>query len=429
MEHREPWIIYANFLSEVAVDLASHEVLEQWAAQAPRKIWLARPGDVLVSPVPLSLDFRRYAGELLGMPYDSVAVVTVPATPGVPMAEAVRRAGLMDELRALIAERAGAGLLPTALDVSSVALAAELEVPVVPYGPGAVGTGALDVTSRLNTKSGFRAAARDLGMRLPSGQVCRRDRLTRTVAELLARHERVVVKPDRSAGGHGVRFVSRAEHAAASWERDWPAGLVGVNGDWVVEQCLDVARSVSVQLEACPGSPRPMFSGEMRTCGGSFNGYVSPLADLPQDCANELGQWGLALGRHLAGQGYAGPYGLDAVLASDGRLYATESNVRRTATTTPHAMVGRLCRAAGLSSPAWLIANRRSRAAYGFADAVKLVRAAGLDWNTARKEGVVLYADVPADGVSWRYAVIGADHRRTADIEARLARVMELLLP
>lgn len=427
MEHREPWIIYANFLSEVAVDLASHEVLEQWAAQAPRKIWLARPGDVLVSPVPLSRDFRRYAGELLGVPYDSVAVVTVPATPGVPMAEAVRRAGLMDELRALIAGREGAGLLPTALDVPSVALAAELEVPVVPYGPGGVGTSALDVTSRLNTKSGFRAVARDLGMRLPPGQVCRRDRLTRTVAELLARHERVVVKPDRSAGGHGVRFVSRTQHAEASWERDWPAGLVGVDGDWVVEQCLDVARSVSVQLEACPGGPRPMFSGEMRTSGGSFTGYVSPVEDMAEDSAKELEQWGLALGRYLARQGYAGPYGLDAVLASGGRLYATESNVRRTATTTPHAMAGRLGRAAGLSSPAWLIANGQSRAAYGFADAVRLLRAAGLDWNPARAEGAILYADAPADGVSWRYAVIGADPARTAEIEARLARELELL--
>jgi len=354
-------------------------------------------------------------------------VVTVPATPGVPMAEAVRRAGLMDELRALIAGREGARLLPTALDVPSVALAAELEVPVVPYGPGGVGTSALDVTSRLNTKSGFRAVARDLGMRLPPGQVCRRDRLTRTVAELLARHERVVVKPDRSAGGHGVRFVSRIEHADASWERDWPACLVGVDGDWVVEQCLDVARSVSVQLEACRSRPRPMFSGEMRTSGGSFTGYVSPLQDMAEDTAKELEQWGLALGRYLARQGYVGPYGLDAVLAWDGRLYATESNVRRTATTTPHVMVGRLGRAAGLSSPAWLIANGRSRAAYGFADAVKLLRAAGLDWSPAHREGVILYADAPADGVSWRYAVIGADPARTAEIEARLTREMELL--
>ncbi|HZX39785.1 MAG TPA: peptide ligase PGM1-related protein, partial [Streptomyces sp.] len=208
---------------------------------------------------------------------------------------------------------------------------------------------------------------------------------------------------------------------------DWPAGLVGVDGDWVVEQCLDVARSVSVQLEACPGGPRPMFSGEMRTSGGSFTGYVSPVEDMAEDSAKELEQWGLALGRYLARQGYAGPYGLDAVLASGGRLYATESNVRRTATTTPHAMAGRLGRAAGLSSPAWLIANGQSRAAYGFADAVRLLRAAGLDWNPARAEGAILYADAPADGVSWRYAVIGADPARTAEIEARLARELELL--
>lgn len=100
MEHRRaPLIVYANFFSDVAVDLAAHGGLARWAEQAPRKIWLMRQGDVLVTPVALSPGFLRYACWLLGLPNGSVTVVTVPPIPGLPMAEAVHRSGLTDRLR------------------------------------------------------------------------------------------------------------------------------------------------------------------------------------------------------------------------------------------------------------------------------------------------------------------------------------------
>ncbi|WP_455355737.1 preATP grasp domain-containing protein [Streptomyces sp. SYSU K217416] len=426
VEQEAPLIVYANFMSEVAVDLSAHGVLGQWAAQAPRKVWLARAGDVLVTPVPLGAEFRAYAGELLDVPPAAVTVVTVPSLPGASMADAVRRAGLVGELRDLVARREGARLLPTALDRSAVALAAELGAPVAPYGPGGPDESALEVTSRLNTKAGFRAVAGELGMRLPPGRVCRRDRLARTAGELLEVYPRVVVKPDRSAGGHGLWFGSRTRSADAPWERDGFGEFAAADEAWVVEECLDVDRSVSIQLETGPEGPRSLFSGEMRTTDGSFTGYVSPLRGVAGETVAELERWGLALGRHLYGRGYAGPYGVDAVLTSDGTLFATESNVRRTATTTPEAMVGRLGRAAGLTSPAWLIGKRLSSAAVGFADVEKLLRSTGLGWDPGRGEGVVLYADAPADGRSWRYAVIAAEPARTAELEAQLAQAMRL---
>ncbi|WP_181382838.1 hypothetical protein [Streptomyces sp. CG 926] len=41
------------------------------------------------------------------------------------------------------------------------------------------------------------------------------------------------------------------------------------------------------------------------------------------------------LGRHLVDHGYSGPFGLDGLVDADGIAYASESNIRRTATTTP----------------------------------------------------------------------------------------------
>ncbi|HET6357407.1 peptide ligase PGM1-related protein [Streptomyces sp.] len=416
-QYRSPLIVYANFHSDMAVEVTAHDVLSRWAEQAPRKIWLMRPGDVLVTPVSLSTAFRGYAAELLRVPADSVTVVTVPPVRGVPMAEAVRRARLMDTLHSLTAERPGIQLLPVALDTSAVDFAARLGVPVAPYGPKGPKASALEAAYRLNTKNGFRAVAGELGIRLAPGEVCGGTNLSRTVRAMLARYERVAVKPDRSAGGYGLSFVSRTDPVPTPGERAGP---------WVVEQCLDAVRAVSVQMEAFPAGPRLLFSGEMRTTTGSFVGYVSPLEDRAGTFADELEHWGSALGRHLAAHGYVGPYGIDAVLASDGRLYATESNVRRTATITPWVMVDRLNRTGKLSDPAWLLGRGRSRAQHGFADAVGLLRAEELAWESSRGEGVVLYADAPADRRSWRYAVIGANRPRVTELEAALRNAMKL---
>ncbi|MFC9635363.1 hypothetical protein ACFTY8_40495 [Streptomyces mirabilis] len=125
-------IFFANFLSDLAVDLDQGEVLAEWAQQAPRKAWLLRPGDVLVSPVPLGRQFLEYVTGLTGVPSESVTVIAVPPAGAVPLAQAVRQDGLTDRLRALAGEP-GAVMLPTALDESAIGFARELGLTVHPY--------------------------------------------------------------------------------------------------------------------------------------------------------------------------------------------------------------------------------------------------------------------------------------------------------
>lgn len=116
-----------------------------------------------------------------------------------------------------------------------------------------------------------------------------------------------------------------------------------------MKQCPDVAESVSIQPEVSAFGTRAVFSGAMRTVRGSFTGYASPLAPSSSRVADEPEEWGTALGRHPAGHGYAGPFGLDAVVDTADVTYASERSIRRTAATTPHAMVTRLT--AGSAAP------------------------------------------------------------------------------
>ncbi|MFF0437432.1 peptide ligase PGM1-related protein [Streptomyces sp. NPDC004327] len=421
MTETVPMVVFANFLSDLAVDLDEGQILTTWAQQAPRKAWLLRPGDVFVTPVPLSREFLRYVYDLAGVPPESVAVVEVPPAGAVPLARAVREAGLVEQVRALAGDR-GAALLPTALDASAIAFARDIGIAVHPYPTVEAAEVALRMTMLLNTKTGFRAMAGQLGMRLPAGRTCRRSEVEGVAHDLLGDHERVVVKPDRSAGGHGMRFVSREDlRGEASLLLDTVGGPEGL---WVVEECLDVAESVSIQMEVAASGAHALFSGAMRTVQGSFTGYASPLPSSCEHVAGELEEWGTALGRHLADHGYAGPFGLDALVDTAGVAYASESNIRRTATTTPHAMVTRLTEGSATAHPAWSVAKRRARNPLDFEGALARLRASHLAFDPDRGEGVVLYADVPADGRSWRYAVIA---RSAGDVEEQEAALVEVL--
>ncbi|MFC8224824.1 hypothetical protein [Streptomyces sp. NPDC057287] len=408
-EHEGPGtlVILANFVSPLAVDLAEESVLRRWAEQAPRKLWLTRPGDVLITPLPLSAPFRRYAFHRLGVPENSVQVITVPDTPHLPMAHALAEHGLLEPLRTLIAERPTARLLPTALDEAAAELAAHLRIPIVPYETGVPNPGTLRAVADMNTKSGFRAAARTLGLRMPHGRTCTGAELGHVTTALLASHPRVVVKPDRSAGGHGLHFVSRG---------DQPPKPPPPDSRWVVEEYVEHTRAVSAQGHATATTVEVAYDGEMRMVSGSFAGYCSPLNDLSARARRELTNWTRALGGQLAAEGYRGPYSLDLVCTHDGTLYALECNVRRTATTTAHAMVRRL---AGAS--VWSTGTAAATAPLSFDEAVGHLTEAGLDFQPGDSEGVLLYADRPLDGRNWRYTALAPTRTRLTELEVRLA--------
>ncbi|MER7822634.1 peptide ligase PGM1-related protein [Streptomyces sp. NPDC096097] len=85
-------------------------------------------------------------------------------------------------------------------------------------------------------------------------------------------------------------------------------------------------------------------------------------------------------------------------------------------------MVTRLTAGTVESPPAWSVSKGRTRVPIDFETALFRLRASRLAFDPERGEGVVLYADAPPDGRSWRYAVLarspgGVRKREAASVQ------------
>ncbi|MEU3059389.1 peptide ligase PGM1-related protein [Streptomyces subrutilus] len=424
-----PLLIFANINNDTMMDRSMTELAQRAARQTPRKVWLARPGDVVVTPQPVSTELFGHACTVLGMRPSQISLVSPGSYSGRPLAESVRADGPWALLRRLVGERPRARLLPYAVDHPTMDCAEALGVPIEPYGADGISPSAWEAIERLNGKDGFRAVAREIGVPVPDGQVCAdRRRLRRAVGELAG--SPLVVKPLRAASGHGLLFLSRTgtPRARARLDAYLDAYLDEHRGQpagWVVEQCIAPAHDVSVQVEVEREGPRAVYDGRMRIEDGSFHGYLSPL-DAPAAVRAELADIGLRFGGYLADRGYLGPLSVDARLTGSGRLYAIETNVRRTGTTTMHQLVQRLTRHAAPPARTWLADSRAGAFRGPFGEALSRLRALGLAYDPGLGEGALLTNDtVRADG-RWNYLVMGAGRERVEELAGGVRTALRL---
>jgi hypothetical protein len=426
MKRDYPLVIFGNLVNELMVTVPVPRHSAALVAVSPRKIWLSQPGDIVVIPRPMPSAFRDYACALLGLDPPEVEVVSAPTDALTTLSEALHRNDLVDRLRSLAAERPGIRMQAFAQDRPFIAMAAELGLPVEGYGPGGVPAAALDAGYRINTKPGFRAVAPELGIRVADGLLCEnRGDLEAAVRKMLEGKGGAVVKPARGSNGYGVIFLDRVDLPDADARiAEYLPTVAEQPPGWVVEERLDFARVVTVEMAVDAAGPKVLHVGEMRTPNGSFSGQVTPLV-ASSSAVEELTTAGMALGCYLHQAGYRGPFDIDGGITADDVLYATESNVRRTGCTYLDFLVHRLLGEEQASRAVWL-AGSRAGVEPGFATGLAAVRGAGLAFEAGGSEGVVLTSDTLAFDGKWRYLILAGSHERVEELEASLARVLNL---
>ncbi|WP_420082246.1 peptide ligase PGM1-related protein [Streptomyces sp. JL4002] len=422
-----PRMFFGNFVNELMVATPTARHAKALVAVSPRKVWLTQPGDVVVLPTAPSEPLWEYACDLLGFARSSVTSVAAPSEDLITLTDAVRKNGLTGHLRALAEAAPGLRFQPFALDRPALDLAAELGLPVDGYADGRPSDAAVEAVYRINTKPGFRDVAAELGIRTAAGRVAAdRGELLTAVRDTVAAHGGAVVKPVRGSNGYGVRFLSEEDLPGLEALLDsYLADVSDQPSGWVVEQRLDLARVVTVEMEVTDAGPQVLHVGEMRTPNGSFSGQVTPLEE-NSPAVDRLTADGLTLGRHLDRIGYRGPFDIDGGITGDGQLFATESNLRRTGATYLDLLVRRFLGTEGAARAVWLADSRPGGVTPDFAAGLGLVRDAGLAFEPGAAEGVVLTADTLAFDGKWRYLVMGTSHRRVEEIEKRLADVLRL---
>ena len=124
-------------------------------------------------------------------------------------------------------------------------------------------------------------------------------------------------------------------------------------------------------------SVRVLYDCDQASRGPGSAAMVTPSRTLTTPARQTMLAWGRTLGEHLREAGYRGVLDLDLAWTTDERLYASETNVRRTAGTHLHELVERL-RGPAAASACWLGDARPSDVPLGFAEGLRVLAREGL---------------------------------------------------
>ena len=295
-------------------------------------------------------------------------LLTIPDQSYRPVAtKLVEDPALLDTVRQKIAGRT-AFIEPWNVTENEVKLALALGVPINGCDP---------VLWPLGFKSAGRKLMREAGVPVPHGveDVTSISAVPDAIAAIRAIRPEcagVVVKHDNSVAGDGNAVLRFADGDAA-----WRAKLASLPPWYVsdltkggiVEELVSGCdfSSPSVQVDVQPGRIVKVLATHEQMLGGE-DGQVYMGCRFPSGpgYAPQLANYGAAIGRRLAAEGFLGRFSVDFAVARDERgiwqIYALEMNLRKGGTSHPysalrHLMPGRYDVAAGR----WLCQDETER--------------------------------------------------------------------
>jgi hypothetical protein len=418
-------VIFANLVNGLMIENPSIEYARKMNAVTPRKIWLAAPGDIVITPTPIEDSFRQYAEETLRTPLRSVSCYSPLGEDCDSLAKRTAAdAGLMDTLRHSAEE--GKSFLCFCLDIPTFDLINELNFNVAHYSQRP-DRSVLGAGYRINTKSGFRQAAEAVGLNTVPGRFCDASDLGRTIAEFGAIVESLIVKVNRSSNGYGhtvIRTDGRNPEELYT-EADAIRKRLSFATQFVVEEYIRFASLPSVEIEIADDMIKITYICDQRCVDNAWTGMRTPPEKPARDYIENLTDIGLRFGRHAQILGFRGVCDVDCGVTTDGRFFVLESNFRRTGGTYLHTLAARLLGANYLDTHVWW-ADARAGCMMDFSEALHMLGCEGLRFDHARREGVILTADTTRFDKKWRYLILTESHAKAAAIEQQLERIFKL---
>ncbi|MEP7167171.1 MAG: hypothetical protein ABI758_04300 [Candidatus Woesebacteria bacterium] len=167
------------------------------------------------------------------------------------------------------------------------------------------------------------------------------------------------------------------------------------------------------------------FCGMRVTKEGTFKGVEIGESSLSKSVAKQIITAGYAIGEGLALYGYAGYYDVDCLASKSGKVYISESNVRRTGGThvyhTALAMFGSewMKETYALSNNSYTIASSKE-----FTFTTLYETLTPVLYNKDSTEGVVIVAANPLHRNVFGYIIFGKNKKRAYAIETRMEKLL-----
>ncbi|WP_062205657.1 peptide ligase PGM1-related protein [Streptomyces sp. NBRC 109706] len=428
-----------NSFNETLVgDLSQFDPLERRIGGnlSCRLVWLMEPGDLLVSPQPISDAFLAYASRLRGVPVTSADIIVPP--PGdfgedVLTADRLRRARFTDELRVAVASRGLDHIVPYCYDQIIASLARDLGIGSHDASVAFCEAGGADL---LNRKTVFRALCGGAGVPVAEGLVTRSvGEATDFVASFVDAGRSVIVKQDAHQGGHGneiltpsadtvqlgaavLTVVADRQAAEKRLVEQWPRFSSNGRDPVVIEHYLQDAISLGCEVDLAGEGAVMRHTAEMRMTP-VFDGLLIPPSSISAECDAEFSRYALELAGVVHAMGYRGLINIDGVAADDRRtVVLNEFNGRLGGSTHLH-RIGRTLLGDDYLRRRHLISNNDLKVD-SFPGAVAALERAGLAFDPERGEGVILTCDHTAQSGALEYCAVGADAATVGDQERRL---------
>ncbi|MFI9721801.1 peptide ligase PGM1-related protein [Streptomyces sp. NPDC052396] len=399
-----------------------------------RQLWLVRPGDVVISPIPVDEPFLRYVCGELGVDRDTVQVVNAG---GELTDKALVHPDLVEWLRPMTKD--DAQLLPAAHTEGVAALARLLGLPP---GPG-LRFAAQRGPVLLNRKSHFRQLAVGAELPVPAGSVVTGAReLAAAIRRHLPRTGTVIVKRDDDLGGQGnvaltlgdtsplpgvCRTLAATDPRTAA-DALWAELTDDHNPVVVVESYHPATHSFYAEyLIAEDGRITFLNSGGIRRSPDPdpaaaelvWVGLELP-ADLPPGTASRALTAAARMVALAAAIGYRGHINIDGIRTTDGSVLFNEVNARWGGSLALHTIGERLL------GPDYadhhVISGLRDITALPLPEALRILREQGLAFSAATKEGVVIVGADPQLGAPLECVALAPSTARARQIETRLRR-------
>jgi len=418
-------LIIANSLNELMFRDSAPKEARALDVSAAQELWLAEPGDVLVTPRPLASDLVEAVCMRLGIPRRSIIALSPSARAKESLPAALRREGMVRGLKERVTDQSDWKLRACALDRPLLDLADELGV--VPEGyERPLPLPVVDEIYAINTKEGFRGIAAALGLRIAPGVACvSPSEVERAVRELLGDHEQVLVKCNRGSGGGGQFVIKRQTHGEVLDQgrlRSFLENKARLGHTFVVEARLDLLMEPTIDAEVTEGGTRRLHIGAMRTADGAFQGMDVPIRGLSDRAIEELEVAASVIGQYLFVIGYRGFFDIDGGLAGDGEVYLFEANVRRTSTSIWYDVITRLRGREFANSAVWRLATTRPGQCRIPNGVGRLLSGMHCDLN-GRDDILILSTWTSLEDEWWvRYLVAGGNWADVDRLESSIAR-------